>query len=41
VGRNVIHGSDTVENAKKEIALWFGGERRPQSPSGNRQTNPQ
>ena len=23
VGRNVIHGSDTVENAKKEIALWF------------------
>ncbi|KAJ5512173.1 hypothetical protein N7463_001725 [Penicillium fimorum] len=24
VGRNVCHGSDTVENAKKEIALWFG-----------------
>ena len=23
VGRNVIHGSDSVENAKKEIALWF------------------
>jgi len=23
VGRNVIHGSDTVENAEKEIALWF------------------
>eukprot|EP00897_Mesotaenium_endlicherianum_P005230 jgi/Mesen1/4735/ME000241S03779 len=23
IGRNVIHGSDTVENAKKEIALWF------------------
>jgi len=23
VGRNVIHGSDTVENANKEIALWF------------------
>ena len=23
VGRNIIHGSDTVENAKKEIALWF------------------
>ncbi len=22
VGRNVIHGSDSVENAKKEIALW-------------------
>lgn len=26
VGRNVIHGSDSVENAQKEIALWFGGE---------------
>jgi len=24
VGRNVIHGSDTVENANKEIVLWFG-----------------
>jgi nucleoside-diphosphate kinase len=24
VGRNVIHGSDSVENAKKEIELWFG-----------------
>jgi len=24
VGRNVIHGSDSVENAQKEIALWFG-----------------
>jgi nucleoside-diphosphate kinase len=23
VGRNVIHGSDSVENGKKEIALWF------------------
>jgi len=23
VGRNVCHGSDTVENAKKEIDLWF------------------
>jgi len=23
VGRNMIHGSDTVENAQKEIALWF------------------
>jgi hypothetical protein len=22
----VIHGSDSVENAQKEIALWFGGE---------------
>eukprot|EP00879_Flechtneria_rotunda_P000329 GHRR01000420.1.p1 GENE.GHRR01000420.1~~GHRR01000420.1.p1 ORF type:complete len:166 (+),score=31.90 GHRR01000420.1:48-500(+) len=24
VGRNVIHGSDSVDNAQKEIALWFG-----------------
>ncbi len=23
-GRNICHGSDTVENAKKEIDLWFG-----------------
>ncbi|CAA2991824.1 nucleoside diphosphate kinase [Olea europaea subsp. europaea] len=23
IGRNVIHGSDSVESAKKEIALWF------------------
>ena len=23
VGRNVIHGSDTVDNGKAEIALWF------------------
>ncbi|MCO5591149.1 hypothetical protein L7F22_045130 [Adiantum nelumboides] len=23
VGRNVIHGSDSVESAQKEIALWF------------------
>lgn len=22
-GKNIIHGSDSVENAKKEIALWF------------------
>lgn len=29
VGRNVIHGSDSVENAQKEIALWFGGELTP------------
>lgn len=21
--RNVIHGSDSVESARKEIALWF------------------
>eukprot|EP00735_Rhodelphis_limneticus_P001091 TRINITY_DN1164_c0_g1::TRINITY_DN1164_c0_g1_i1::g.17209::m.17209 TRINITY_DN1164_c0_g1::TRINITY_DN1164_c0_g1_i1::g.17209 ORF type:complete len:165 (+),score=64.55,sp/Q56E62/NDK1_TOBAC/75.51/4e-78,NDK/PF00334.14/2.5e-56 TRINITY_DN1164_c0_g1_i1:45-497(+) len=23
IGRNVIHGSDSVESAKKEIGLWF------------------
>ncbi|KAH9365633.1 hypothetical protein HPB48_010856 [Haemaphysalis longicornis] len=23
VGRNLIHGSDSVESAKNEIALWF------------------
>ena len=26
VGRNVIHGSDSVENGAREIALWFQGE---------------
>ncbi|KAF9584646.1 nucleoside diphosphate kinase [Lunasporangiospora selenospora] len=25
VGRNLCHGSDSVENAEKEIALWFPG----------------
>lgn len=23
VGRNVIHGSDSIESAKREIAHWF------------------
>lgn len=23
VGRNIVHGSDSVENALKEINLWF------------------
>ena len=26
VGRNICHGSDGVESAKKEIALWFKDE---------------
>ena len=26
VGRNVIHGSDCVESAEREIKLWFGGD---------------
>ena len=25
IGRNICHGSDSVETAKKEIALWFKG----------------
>ena len=25
-GRNICHGSDSVENAKKEIAMWFGSD---------------
>jgi nucleoside-diphosphate kinase len=24
VGRNICHGSDSVENAEREIGLWFG-----------------
>ena len=28
VGRNVIHGSDSVESAKKEIDLWFSEEEQ-------------
>ena len=24
VGRNVIHGSDSVENGEREVALWMG-----------------
>ncbi|MBU4194735.1 MAG: nucleoside-diphosphate kinase [Actinobacteria bacterium] len=26
VTKNLIHGSDTLENAEREIALFFGGE---------------
>ena len=26
VGRNICHGSDSVENAEKEIKLWFNDE---------------
>ena len=25
VGRNLVHGSDSVENGAREISLWFGG----------------
>jgi len=27
VGRNICHGSDSVESANKEIDLWFGKEK--------------
>ena len=27
VGRNIIHGSDSVESAQNEINLWFGTEK--------------
>lgn len=27
VGRNIIHGSDSVESANKEIDLWFGANK--------------
>jgi len=26
VGMNIIHGSDSPENAEREINLWFGGD---------------
>lgn len=26
VGRNICHGSDTVENAEREIGLWFSAD---------------
>uniref|UniRef100_A0A7S3J6J9 Nucleoside diphosphate kinase n=1 Tax=Euplotes harpa TaxID=151035 RepID=A0A7S3J6J9_9SPIT len=26
VGRNLVHGSDALESAEKEIKHWFGGE---------------
>ncbi|ADM11755.1 nucleoside diphosphatase kinase A [Encephalitozoon intestinalis ATCC 50506] len=30
-GKNIIHGSDSVENAEKEIKLWIGDEALPMS----------
>jgi nucleoside-diphosphate kinase len=34
VGRNVIHGSDALETAQREIGLWFGeGELSNWSPT--------
>ncbi|KAG5860151.1 nucleoside diphosphate kinase [Encephalitozoon hellem] len=31
VGKNIIHGSDSVENAEKEIKLWIGDDVLPVS----------
>jgi nucleoside-diphosphate kinase len=28
VGRNLVHGSDSVESAQREIALWFSEEEQ-------------
>ncbi len=36
IGRNLIHGSDAVETARTEIALWFaGGELSEWQPTLN------
>ncbi len=24
IGKNIVHGSDSVESAKREISIWFG-----------------
>ena len=29
VGRNLVHGSDSVESAEREIAIFFAGEALP------------
>ena len=29
VGRNIVHGSDSVENGAREIGLWFGADDPP------------
>merc|ERR1711962_297271 len=35
VGRNIIHGSDSVESANKELALWFKPEELFSWTQGN------
>lgn len=35
VGRNIIHGSDSIESAKREISLWFKPEELVQYKSCN------
>ncbi len=37
IGRNLVHGSDSVENGQTEIALWF---RPDELTSWERQTDP-
>ena len=32
--RNLVHGSDSVESAKKEIALWFKDDEIPTYTAG-------
>ncbi|XP_078601678.1 uncharacterized protein LOC144876362 [Branchiostoma floridae x Branchiostoma japonicum] len=34
IGRNLVHGSDSVESAKKEIALWFKDDEIPTYTAG-------
>jgi len=36
VGMNIIHGSDSLENAERELSLWFGGETLSYSKSVNK-----
>lgn len=37
IGRNLVHASDSPENAKSEVALWFGeGELAPWSRDTDR-----
>lgn len=35
IGRNIIHGSDSVESAKREINLWFTPEEIVKWQSSN------
>eukprot|EP00800_Vazella_pourtalesii_P020003 TRINITY_DN6950_c0_g1_i1.p1 TRINITY_DN6950_c0_g1~~TRINITY_DN6950_c0_g1_i1.p1 ORF type:complete len:180 (-),score=12.67 TRINITY_DN6950_c0_g1_i1:16-492(-) len=35
IGRNICHGSDSVESAEKEIALWFNSEEIIEWTSSN------
>ncbi len=32
IGRNLVHGSDSVASAKREIAIFFAGQRLPSWP---------